>query len=269
MISPESGARDPSSSFMIVLFPAPLRPRRQTRSPRSMAKRAWSRTGGPPNAMLTSCMPSNAMQENLSGLLGAQADRATEGAHGDVRIAVSEPDPDRATARAGPCRARFREAVLDGAADRRQIECATDAARQQQVDRSVVVGELEQRVGGWRAEHADVAGDGREASTAHVGGGDVQRAGDGGEVGVRDGAAQGQVPVARPGADPGGSDIKVDVPVHRLRLDGRRRAGEADGAGHRVEPSRDIGARDARARALRRDPAGAWQVDDELRWTGI
>ena len=50
--SPLSGCIVPSSSFMSVLLPAPLRPSRQTRSPRSMAKSAPSRIGGPPNAIV-------------------------------------------------------------------------------------------------------------------------------------------------------------------------------------------------------------------------
>ena len=62
--SPESGASSPSSSFMIVLLPAPLRPRRQTRSPRSIWKSAPSSTGGPPKARLMSWRLTSAMAVN-------------------------------------------------------------------------------------------------------------------------------------------------------------------------------------------------------------
>jgi hypothetical protein len=48
------GASVPSSSAISVLLPAPLRPRRQTRSPRSIHRSAWSRSGGPPKARETS-----------------------------------------------------------------------------------------------------------------------------------------------------------------------------------------------------------------------
>src|SRR5712671_5590670 len=51
---------------MTVLLPAPLRPRRQTRSPRSIANDASARTGGPPKARLTSCMPRSAMMPAIS-----------------------------------------------------------------------------------------------------------------------------------------------------------------------------------------------------------
>src|SRR4051794_3169550 len=46
---------------MSVLLPAPLRPTRQTRSPRSMENDARSRTGGPPNATETSLRPNRAI----------------------------------------------------------------------------------------------------------------------------------------------------------------------------------------------------------------
>ncbi len=68
--SPRSGRMVPSSSFISVLLPAPLRPSRQTRSPRSRLKAAESSTRGPPNATLTSRIPSNAMPIRLPGVRG-------------------------------------------------------------------------------------------------------------------------------------------------------------------------------------------------------
>src|SRR5689334_14679029 len=56
-----------SSSFITVVFPAPLRPSRQTRSPRSIPKSARSRTGGPPKAMMTDLSARRDMDEKLAG----------------------------------------------------------------------------------------------------------------------------------------------------------------------------------------------------------
>jgi len=168
-------------------------------------------------------------------------------------------------------RGRFRrgtragERVVDRAGNGGQVEHAAGVARQQEIHRSVVVGELEQSVGRWCADHADVARDGGEPAAANARRDGAQRAGDRCEVGVRDGTAQGQAAAPRACAHPRHGDVEVDVSIHRFRLDRCRRAGEPDRPRDGIEPTRDVGARDVRASALHRDPARARQVDDELR----
>ena len=86
-IPPLVGDIVPSRSFMMVLFPAPLRPRRQTRSPRSMANRARSRIGGPPNAMPTSCIASRAIFESKrAGRCAALMGRFASLAYGNYGV---------------------------------------------------------------------------------------------------------------------------------------------------------------------------------------
>lgn len=72
-----------------MLFPAPLRPSRQTSYPRSIARLARSRMGGPPKAMLTSCMPRRAM---ISGRWEAES----RNAYYDIRVSkVTQLHADR------------------------------------------------------------------------------------------------------------------------------------------------------------------------------
>ena len=62
--SPSSGAISPRMSRSSVLLPSPLRPRRLTRSPRSICKSTRSSNRGPPKARLTSRRLNNAMSKN-------------------------------------------------------------------------------------------------------------------------------------------------------------------------------------------------------------